>query len=313
MKRILVSLFAIALVSFANKSMAQCNGATVTITNFIVLAPGNTVIYSFDWQFVQGNASLQVTDSCNGVFVQASDCIPRLKDSAAGPHHVIGTFPTTCSGALTVAVIIWTNPTCGGTSCTAVARTIAHTPLPVTFASFNAERNRNSVSLKWETATEVNSRGFAIERNTNGVWQQVGYVNSQAQGFNGMSSNPLNYTFTDLNDARGMSQYRIRQEDIDMKSKYSEIRSIRGDGQIGKIIVFPNPSNDGKVNISFENGTDARVVSVVDMSGRTVKEFKGVTNNSLIIENLQAGFYTLKVSIPATGEQAVQKIVVNKR
>ena len=56
-----------------------------------------------------------------------------------------------------------------------------------------------------------------------------------------------------------------------------------------------------------------RNVSVADMSGRVIKEYKGITNNNIIIENLQAGIYTVKIFAPETGEQVVQKIVVNKR
>jgi hypothetical protein len=183
--------------------------------------------------------------------------------------------------------------------------------LPVSFKSFTATRFNSNVMVKWETAWEQNNSGFAVERNVNGTWVQIAWVASQAAG--GNSDRILSYSFTDANDLKGISQYRIRQMDIDGKAKYSEIRSVRGDGQMGKLIVFPNPTNDGRVTISFDNGSDSRIVSVIDMSGRSIKEYKNVTNNSLVIDNLQPGMYTLKVVVPQTGEQAVQKIVVNKR
>jgi hypothetical protein len=187
----------------------------------------------------------------------------------------------------------------------------ACSPLPVIFSSFTASRMHSTVALRWSTSTEINNSGFAVERNVNGSWIQIAWVPTQA--VNGNSDATLNYAYNDVNDANGISQYRIRQIDIDTKSKYSEIRSVRGDGQLGKLIVFPNPTNDGRVTISFENGSDSRIVSVIDMSGRSIKEYKNVTNNSLVIDNLQPGMYTLKVVVPQTGEQAVQKIVVNKR
>lgn len=308
MKKILLSIILIALIGSANQSKAQCSGAVI-ITNFIVLAPGNTVFYSFDWQYVQGNASIQVTDSCNGVFQHAEACIPRLKDSTAGPHHVTGSFPTTCSGALTVAILIWTNPACGGTSCTAERVTITHSPLPVSFKSFSATRNHSNVLVKWETASEQNNSGFAIERSDNGGWQQIAWVASQSIG--GNSDAVLSYSYNDLNNVKGISQYRIRQVDLDQKSRFSDIRTVRGEGQMGKIIVYPNPSNNGRVNVSFEDASASRNVSVMDMSGRSIKEYKGVTNNNITIENLKPGMYTIKVSVPETGEQAVQKVVVN--
>lgn len=184
-------------------------------------------------------------------------------------------------------------------------------PLPVEFKSFTAVRNRSTVALKWETASEQNNSGFAVERNVNGNWEQIGWVPTQAQ--NGNSDVMLVYTFNDINNTKGISQYRIRQVDIDAKSKLSETRSVRGDGQIGKTIVYPNPSNNGKVNILFEDASVTREVSVSDMSGRVVRQMKGITNNNITIENLNPGMYTVRIVAIETGEQVVEKVVVNKR
>lgn len=184
-------------------------------------------------------------------------------------------------------------------------------PLPVVFKSFSAVRNHSSVLLKWETASEINNSGFAVERNINGSWQQIAWVPTQAQG--GNSSTDLAYTYNDQNTAKGVSQYRIRQVDMDDKSKFSETRIVRGEGQLGKTLVYPNPSNDGKVNIVFEDASSSRDVSVADMSGRVVKQFRGITNNNISIENLNPGMYTVRITVPETGEQVVQKVVVNKR
>lgn len=188
---------------------------------------------------------------------------------------------------------------------------IACAVLPVDFKSFTAIRNRSTVVLKWETASELNNSGFAIEKNVNGVWEQVVFVGTRA--INGNSDQVLGYSYTDLNNEKGITQYRIRQIDVDSKSKFSEVRAVRGDGQVGKTIVFPNPSNDGKVTVLFEDAAVVREVTVIDMSGRTIKQMRGITNNNITIENLISGMYTLRVLIPATGEQVVEKIVVNKR
>lgn len=184
-------------------------------------------------------------------------------------------------------------------------------PLPVDFKSFSATRNHSNVLLKWETLTEKNNTGFAVERNTNGSWEQVSFVATQAPG--GNSNDILSYQYVDFNITKGITQYRLRQIDFDSRSKYSEIRSVRGDGQAGGVIVYPNPTMDGKVNVSFEDASAIRDVSVIDMSGRMVKQIKGITNNNLQIDNLQPGMYTLRVVVPETGEQTVTRIVVNKR
>jgi hypothetical protein len=184
--------------------------------------------------------------------------------------------------------------------------------LPITLKSFTAARNRNEVMLKWETATEENNRGFDVQRRIGaGNWTSIGFVSTKA--INGNSAMPLTYELNDINTTRGVTQYRLRQLDYDGRSEYSVIRSVRGDGQKGKTIVYPNPSSDGKVNIIFDDVRGIRDVSVTDMSGRMIKQMKGITNNNIQIDNLNAGFYTVRVLNTETGEQVVEKFVVNKR
>lgn len=185
-------------------------------------------------------------------------------------------------------------------------------PLPVTFKSFNATRtSKTNVLVKWETVTETNNNSFSVQRNMgSNKWETVTVINSLAQA--GNSSSVLNYTFTDLNSNRGITQYRIKQADIDAKEKYSEIRAVRGDAQSGKIIVYPNPSNNGQVNIVFENKEGARDISLTDMSGHIVKQWTGVNTNTIRIENLVTGIYTLRVIMKETGSQSMEKIVITK-
>jgi hypothetical protein len=184
-------------------------------------------------------------------------------------------------------------------------------PLPVHFRSFTAARNHSNVLLKWETTFELNSDGFAVERNTRGVWEEIAYIPSQAA--NGNSDALLTYTYNDLNNLKGVSQYRIRQVDLDGKAKNSDIRAVRGEGQLGNTIVYPNPTSDGRVTVVFEDASVKRDVSVIDMTGRVIKQFKGITNNNIQIDNLTPGVFSLRIVIPETGEQSVEKIVVNKR
>ena len=184
--------------------------------------------------------------------------------------------------------------------------------LPVSFRAFTASRSSSIVALKWTTATETNNLGFEIQRLIgSGSWQTLTFIASQAAG--GNSATDLNYTYSDLNQTKGISQYRIKQIDIDKRAKFSEIRAVRGEGQKGKTIIYPNPSYDGKVNVVFEDVSGSRDISLMDMNGRVVKQMKGITNNNISFSNLIAGIYTVKAVNNDTGEQEVQKFVVNKR
>lgn len=184
-------------------------------------------------------------------------------------------------------------------------------PLPVDFTSITASRNQQNIFVKWETATESNNRGFNVQRNLGNSWENVGYVSSKAQG--GNSSSLISYSFVDVNTSKGVSQYRVQQVDLDGKTKYSEIRSVRGLGLANKIIVYPNPSNDGKVSIVFEDNSTVKDVQVMDMSGRLIRQYKRVNNGSMIIDNLMSGIYSIHIVDLITAESYKEKIIVQRR
>jgi hypothetical protein len=178
--------------------------------------------------------------------------------------------------------------------------------------AFNAARNHSSVVLNWTTSSEQNNTGFAIERLIGaGGWQQIAFVPSQAAG--GNSGVDLSYQFSDLNSTTAVSQYRLKQIDFDNKSSRSDIRAVRGEGQVGKTIVYPNPTQNGRVTVVFEDVTATRDISLMDLSGRMIKQIKAVTNNNIQFDNLMPGVYSLRVVNRETGDQVVEKIVVNNR
>ena len=105
----------------------------------------------------------------------------------------------------------------------------------------------------------------------------------------------------------------MRQVDIDGKLAYSQVRAVRGEGQKSNTIIYPNPSGDGKVSIVFDDASSIRDVSLMDVSGKTLRQWKGVANNNIQIDNLNSGFYTVRIVNVETGEQVVEKFIVNKR
>jgi hypothetical protein len=185
-------------------------------------------------------------------------------------------------------------------------------PLPVNFQSFRASRiNDYNVNLRWQTASEENNTGFAIYRMTGGQWEFIAFVPTQALG--GNSSSTLTYSYVDRNNYKGISQYRIKQVDIDGKFKYSEVRAVRGLLQADKVIVYPNPTVDGRVTVLFEDRDGMRDLSLTDNTGRMIRQWKGVSGNTMQIDNLQPGMYMLRILVKETGQQSVEKIVVVRK
>jgi hypothetical protein len=184
-------------------------------------------------------------------------------------------------------------------------------PLPVRFGRFDANRvNANVVGLSWTTETEINNNGFAVERNDGDQWRQIQFVRSQA--LNGNSSVPIHYDLSDLNSNRAITQYRIRQVDLDGKIKYSEIRAVRGDGQDQTLLIYPNPSADGRITIVFEEDRNTRDVTLHDMNGRILMQWPGIHAGTLRAENLIPGVYNLRVIVRETGIQSFKKIIISR-
>ena len=180
--------------------------------------------------------------------------------------------------------------------------------LPVTLTSFTAKRDQSTVALQWETSSEQNNSGFALERSVNGEWSQIVFVPSRAAS--GNSNSKLVYTYEDLNTIKTISHYRIKQIDFNGVFKYSEVRSVAGENQKAKTTVYPNPSNNGKVNVVFEESNDRHDVMVLDIAGRLIKQWKAVRNN-IQVDNLTPGIYHLRILNNETGILSIEKVVVS--
>ncbi len=287
--------------------------ATPRMIHFGVITVG-TVPADFTYQIYKdnGNGSFDPGDA-NVTLTNPNDDIIHITTAGAGGQvsRVVG---FTGNGATGESSDYWVVVTPVGATYS-VAKLLSNScfPLPVKLTYFNAKRsNASGVSLTWQTAQEINASGFEIQRQIgNGTWQVVGFVPTQAP--DGNSSSLLNYSFNDNNNARAITQYRLRAIDFDANSKFSEIRAVRGEGQAGKIIVYPNPSFDGRTKIVFEDVSGTRDVSITDISGRMIKQWTGITNNNLEVDNLTPGFYSLRVVVRETGELSIEKIVVSKR
>jgi hypothetical protein len=185
--------------------------------------------------------------------------------------------------------------------------------LPVKFQSFTAVRNqqrKEQVLLKWETATEQNNRGFYVQRKVAGAWKNIAFVFSQAD--NGNSTIPLAYEYKEINAANTVSQYQIQQVDMDGKTSYSEVKAVPGIVQRGDVLIYPNPALNGKVNLLFKETMSTKDVTVIDANGRVVKQFRNIKDNSLTIEALQSGFYTIKTFDHVTSTTTVEKVILKQ-
>ncbi|TCZ65850.1 T9SS type A sorting domain-containing protein [Flaviaesturariibacter aridisoli] len=192
-------------------------------------------------------------------------------------------------------------------------------PLPVSLLRFTGKRTNGRNELKWTTASESNNRGFAIERSTDGLnFTQVSFVPSRAAG--GNSTSDINYTFAENITAGSKWYYRLKQEDLDGRSKYSAVVMLKSDksGIITVDGIYPNPVKGAasvRLQASAQGGNV--VLQLTDMQGRVVRqqsvltEAGASTTVNLDLAGLAAGPYHLK-AIAANGEASEAVTVVKQ-
>jgi len=175
--------------------------------------------------------------------------------------------------------------------------------LPVSWKSFSAEvKSNNQVMLTWETAEEMNNKGYHVEHSNNGTdWEDIGF--KTGNGKPGGSK----YSFADVSRVSGTHYYRIRQEDFDGGFTYSEVRTIEIKG--GRTITMgPNPTKN-TLQIQLQAGNDGSKAFIFDQSGRKLKEsnvHSGV--NTIDVKGFVPGSYLVKV-ITSKGESYIERII----
>ena len=157
-------------------------------------------------------------------------------------------------------------------------------PVPVELVSFSGSIINGSAFLNWITATELNNRGFEIERkeieNRNKPagsavppeisemeWKKIGFVNGD-----GTTNEVNSYSFTDKNLTMGTYQYRLKQIDYDGTLKYSNVIevTINTPEEFSLEQNYPNPFNPS-TRISFTLPVDSKVIlKVYNILGREV-------------------------------------------
>lgn len=172
-------------------------------------------------------------------------------------------------------------------------------PLPVELTSFSGVVDRTTVVLQWETASETNNAGFAIETLEEARWLRVGYVEGQG------TKNTATIYQHELHDwPAGNHAFRLKQIDFDGSFEYSDAVYVEVLLDEAYIITapYPNPFNP-QTRFSVRVQEPQHVsVRVFDVLGRLVSRLhEGVMEDGKSYafvfepENEASGNYFIRV------------------
>ncbi|MEM8487051.1 MAG: T9SS type A sorting domain-containing protein [Bacteroidota bacterium] len=179
--------------------------------------------------------------------------------------------------------------------------------LPVELTSFSGLADGTSVSLGWETASELNNAGFDVEFGlaADGAFSKVGFVAGA-----GTADEAQRYSYSHNPEAfAGQTvYYRLKQLDFDGAFEYSDVIAVALPATAGIMLhpAYPNPFNP-EATISFTLATEKEVaLSVYDTSGRLVEELiNGVREAGFHSEKFQpasdmaSGMYLYRLVTPS--------------
>jgi len=194
-------------------------------------------------------------------------------------------------------------------------------PLPVELTSFDLYTMNGDVVLRWTTASELNNRGFEVERKTGepDEWRTVGFVPG-----NGTTLRTVNYSFTDKAPGSGEMHYRLKQFDHDGTVKIYNGSSVNVE-EFGYELYqnYPNPvsSGDPSTVVYFTLKEDGyAALTVYNAIGEEVMKpvvsvmGKGIHRVDIPTRGLTAGVYFYRLeTIPQGGNgkgTLIRKMIV---
>ncbi|MFN3874122.1 MAG: T9SS type A sorting domain-containing protein, partial [Ignavibacterium sp.] len=193
--------------------------------------------------------------------------------------------------------------------------------IPVELVSFSAEVIGNNVELKWTTASEINNRGFEIQRClTQTLSEGEGFMDwmilAFVQGI-GTSTEINSYEFVDQNLEPGNYSYRLKQIDYDGNYTFSNIVDVEifQPAEFRLEQNYPNPFNPS-TKISWQSPVGSwQTIKLYDIMGREIETivdgyYEAGSHSKLYIVNssLPSGVYFYRLQ--AGNFSAIKKMIL---
>lgn len=281
------------------------SNCTYLATGWLGPSIGNT------WDF-----GLVVTDT-SGTAGSGGQCGTAVSRANSTPAITVGTPTVTSVNLATNAVYAGAtdvnpgyshNAVCSGTSTTCTI------PLGVKLLTFAGQDNCDNGTnlLHWATETEYSTDYYSLERSSDGAnWEEIAQVPASSN----LTSNVMNYQYTDASARGKLNYYRLKQTDLNGQEEIvgktiSVERNCSGSDL--NFVVYPNPASS-LLNLEYtSDGKGTLSVLVYDVLGNTVSLSNELLNDGLNVfsydvSSMANGVYFIRVS--SGTKTTTQKIV----
>lgn len=168
--------------------------------------------------------------------------------------------------------------------------------LPVELIYFKASAHEGTVTLTWETASELNNDYFSVERSSDAEnFESIATIKGA-----GTTNEILFYSHLDRNPILGVSYYRLRQTDFDGAYSYSDIVVVtNASEQAFGFSLYPNPTTHLlKVELDGTLNSGVVGVRVISLTGaEIVKRSFSDEQIWLDVQQLPVGVYILETTV----------------
>lgn len=200
-------------------------------------------------------------------------------------------------------------------SFTLTVSTASESTLPVNITEFKGEQYGQQNILSWTTQTEQNNKGFEVQQSADGRnFSALAFIGSKASA--GNSSSLLSYNYIDVKPLANNNYYRLKQIDIDGRSKTTNTVLLKGvkTNALALSHIYPNPAKSS-VNVVLTAPAATKVnIIVTDLAGKPVMQqaaqlASGDNTLSLNVNTLPSGTYIIKAVSANSSLKAVSKFI----
>jgi hypothetical protein len=161
--------------------------------------------------------------------------------------------------------------------------------LPITLLDFNARHySDNSILVDWQTANELENKGFYVQRSTNGKdFEDLTFVIGK-----GTTSNISYYEFIDEEYWSGIAYYRLAQLDNNGEINLTKVISIERNFINLPFVLYPNPNRaGGELNLrGIKDKSSIQNLQIISITGQQI----------LVNPTLKSTFDGIAIDLPQT-------------